>query len=456
MKRQWMDSKITILGFSLSGISSAKYLANKGAICTISENRQEKPEDAEKISELKASGISVEMGGHKDETIIKADMIITSPGIPPHAEVIKLAKNNNIQIISEIELAYMETDKPFIAITGTNGKTTTTKLVSEILTAAGLNAPACGNIGLPPITLVDKDVDYFVTELSSFQIYTSKTFKPQIALFINYAPDHIDWHGSEEAYYEAKASLFTGYKSPAWSVLNACDPKVMEIKNHTESKVVYFGREMPTTSVYIQKNSIVYKNKGRIENIIDLKDISLIGKHNYQNIMASIAIAKIVGIDTDVIRSTIAAFKPPEHRLEYVDTIDGIDFYNDSKATNCDSAICAMDAFENKKVVLIAGGKDKGTDLSEFVNSVKKHVSAVVLIGEAADRFQEALESFGYKNIYRTDTLENAIDKAFDLKTGAVLFSPACASFDMFKNYEERGRTFKEYVIKKKTLSPAQ
>ncbi|MDD3012304.1 MAG: UDP-N-acetylmuramoyl-L-alanine--D-glutamate ligase [Candidatus Gastranaerophilales bacterium] len=455
MKRQWIDNNITILGFSLSGIASAKYLVKKGANCTISEKKEEKPEDAERILELKQLGINVEMGGHKEETILNADLIITSPGIPPHSDVIKLAKDKNIQVISEIELAYIETDKPFIAITGTNGKTTTTKLVSEILTNSGLNAPACGNIGLPPITLIDSNVDYFVTELSSFQIYTSKTFKPQIALFINYAPDHIDWHGSEEEYFEAKASLFTGYKSPAWSILNACDPKVTDLKNRTDSKIVYFGREMPDTSIYIQNNKIVYKSKGRIEEIIALKDISLIGKHNYQNIMASIAIAKIVGIDTDIIRSTISDFSSPEHRLEYVNTIDGIDFYNDSKATNCDSAICALRAFENRQVVLIAGGRDKGTDLCEFVQSVKKHAASVILIGEAADRFQEALELFGYCNIHRAGSLEEAIETAFSLKLGPVLFSPACASFDMFKNYEERGRAFKDYVIKKKTLSPA-
>jgi len=455
MKRHWIDKNITILGFSLSGIASAKYLVKKGANCTISERREEKSTDDERIFELKQLGVNIEMGGHKEETILNADLIIASPGIPPHSEVIELARNNNIQIISEIELAYIETDKPFIAITGTNGKTTTTKLVSEILTNAGLNAPACGNIGLPPITLVDSNIDYFVTELSSFQIYTSKTFKPQIALFINYAPDHIDWHGSEEAYFEAKASLFTDYKSPAWSILNACDPKVMELKSRTDSKIVYFGREMPDTSVYVQNDKIVYKSKGRIEEIIALKDISLIGKHNYQNIMASIAIAKIAGIDTETIKATISNFKPPEHRLEFVDTIEGIDFFNDSKATNCDSAICAMRAFEDRQVVLIAGGRDKGTDLCEFVQTVKKHADSVILIGEAADRFQEALESFGYLNIHRKGSLEEAIETAFNLKTGPVLFSPACASYDMFKNYEERGQAFKDYVIKKKAYSPA-
>lgn len=454
MKRHWIDTNITILGFSLSGIAAAKYLAAKGSNCIISEKRNETPADATKIQELEKLGVKVEMGGHKEETILNAELIIVSPGISPRSEVIKLAQDNNIQIISEIELAYKETDKPFIAITGTNGKTTTTKLVSEILTNAGLNAPACGNIGLPPITLVDSNVDYYVTELSSYQIYTSKTFKPQIALFINYAPDHIDWHGSEEAYFEAKASLFTGYKSPSWSILNACDPKVLDLKNRSSSKIVYFGREMPDTSIYIQNDVIVYKSKGRIEDVIDIKDVPLIGKHNYQNIMASVAIAKIVGVSTEIIKSTIINFKPPEHRLEYVDTIDGIDFYNDSKATNCDSVICALNAFEDKQVVLIAGGRDKGTDLSEFVQSVKEHAASVVLIGEAADRFQEALESSGYTNINRSESLEKAIDFAFSLKSGPVLFSPACASFDMFKNYEERGQAFKDYVIKKKTLSP--
>ena len=455
MKKNWIDKDVTILGFSLSGIASAEYLAKKGANCTISEKREQKPEDRKKIEELEKLGIRVEMGEHKEESILNADLIISSPGIPPHAEVLKIAKSNNIQVISEIELAFFETKTPFIAITGTNGKTTTTKLVSEILTNAGYNAPFCGNIGIPVVGLLEEKIDYFVLEISSYQIDTSKTFKPQIAAFLNYTPDHIDWHGSEEAYYQAKTSLFTDYRSPSWVVLNACDPKVMGIKSQSFSKIIPFGREMPNQCVYINENKIVYKNKNRIENVIEINKIPLIGKHNLQNIMAAISIAKIVGVENEVIKNTISSFKPPEHRLEYVDTIENIPYYNDSKATNCDSTICALKAFEDEKVVLIAGGKDKGTDLTELIQTIKDYASYVILIGEAADRFEAALISAGYNNIQRAKTLEEAIDAAGNLKQGPVLFAPACASFDMFKNFEERGQVFKDYVNKKKTFSPA-
>ena len=273
MKNKWIDKNITILGLSLSGIAAAKYLASKGATCVISEKREEKPEDSEKIKELNQLEIQVEMGGHKDETILNSDLIITSPGIPPHSEVIKFAKSNNIQIIGDIELAYIETNKPFIAITGTNGKTTTTKLISEILTDGGYNAPACGNIGISPVSIINDKIDYFVTEVSSYQIYTNSAFKPQIAVFINYTPDHIDWHGSEEEYFKAKAEMFTEHKSPIWAVINACDPKILALKDKSLSKIVFFGREMPGNSVFVQNNIIVYKNKNKIEDIINLKDI---------------------------------------------------------------------------------------------------------------------------------------------------------------------------------------
>lgn len=453
MTKRWVNRDVTILGFSLSGIAAAEYLSKKGANCTISEKRDEKPEDQEKIQELKKQGIKVEMGGHISQTILDADTIVTSPGIPPHADVMKLIKAHKIHTTSEIDLAFLESSKPFIAITGTNGKTTTTKLISEILTNAGYNAPVCGNIGLPVISLADdQKIDYFVIEISSYQIDTSPIFKPQIALFLNYTPDHLDWHGCAEAYFEAKAALFTGHRSPVWSVLNACDPKVFALKDSSLSEIIPFGREMPGSSVYISDNKVFAKTKNKVEEIIEIKDIPLIGKHNYQNIMAATAVAMTLKVEPEVIKSTIKNFTPPEHRLEYVDTINDIKYYNDSKATNCDSTISALKAFENEKVVLIAGGRDKGTELNELVETIKQHTESIVLIGEAADRFQKALEEAGYNNIYRAASLEEAIDKAGELRQGPVLFAPACASFDMFKNFEERGRVFKDYVIKKKAI----
>lgn len=452
MKRKWFNVDVTILGLSLSGISAAKYLASQGANCTISEKRQATAEDQTKITELEKLGIAVEMGGNKEETVLNSDVIITSPGIPPHSEVYKLIKTHKIETFGEIDLAYKESNVPFIAITGTNGKTTTTKLVSEILTNAGLKAPACGNIGLPPTSLLEeKNLDYFVAEVSSYQIATNPSFKPQIAVFINYTPDHIDWHGNEEEYFKAKADLFVR-RQPTWAVLNAMDFKIAYLKLDIDSNVYFFGREAEDKCVFIKENSILIKDKNKkITEVIKLDEIPLKGKHNLENIMSAIAVAHITGIDTEIIRSTIKNFSPPEHRIEYVDTIDGIEYYNDSKATNCDSTICALRAFEDKKVVLIAGGRDKKTDLTELCAEVNKHANAVILIGEASDRFEEALIKSGFKNIHKKNTFEEAIDTAGELKLGSVLLSPACASFDMFKNFEERGQVFKDYVRNKKT-----
>jgi len=452
MRRKWVGLNVTVLGLSLSGTAAAKYLSDKGAEVIISESRTAAENDFRIISDLEEVGIKVEMGSNNEETILNSDIIVTSPGIPPHSEVIKLIKNHKIPLISEIELAFRESEKPFIAITGTNGKTTATKLISEILADAGYKAPACGNIGVPPISLVDDEPDYFVTEVSSFQIYYSPSFKPQIGVFLNYTPDHKDWHGSEDEYFKAKADLFTGIRTPVWSVLNACDAKVSDLRHEINSEVVFFGREMPKASVYIQNDRIMCKLRNTITEVMPVSEIHLIGKHNLQNVMAAVAVCSIVGVNNETMKNTISAFKPPEHRIEYVDTIDGISYYNDSKATNPDSTICALNGFSDNKAVLIAGGRDKGTDLSEMAEAVKNNTMAVILIGEASDRFENALRKVGYSSIYRANSLEEAIDMGGNMKLGPVLLSPACASYDMFKNYEQRGNIFKDYVHKKKTI----
>ncbi len=456
MKTNWSNLKVTILGFSKSGIAAAKYLAKQGASCIISERRKETIKDTENIKELLELGIATEMGGHSEQSIKKADFIITSPGIPPHAEVYNLIKKYNVPNFGEIELAYKEASQSFIAITGSNGKTTTTKLVSEILTKSGLNAPTCGNIGTPAISLINnKDIDFLVTEVSSFQLATSDSFTPEIAVFLNYSPDHIDWHGNEEAYFQAKANLFLT-RQPKFSILNANDPKLLNIKDEISSELYFFGKELEKNCVYIKNNTIFLKDKNKITSeIIKLNQIKLKGEHNYENIMAAVAIAHIAGVDIETINSTIKVFSPPEHRLEYVATIKGIDYYNDSKATNCESAICALNSFKNEKLVLIAGGRDKGTDLSEFAQKIKSTSEAVILIGEAADRFEQALRKIGFNNIHREKSLESAINKASNIKTENILFSPACSSFDMYKNFEERGIAFKNYVYSNQTQNPS-
>ncbi len=448
MKRKWNNFDVTILGLSKSGISAAKYLSSKGANCIISEKREQTPEDEQKIRKLEKLDIKVEMGGHKNETVLNADVIIASPGIPPHSEVMRLIRAHNIECFGELELAYRESLKPFIAITGTNGKTTTTKLVSEILTKAGYKAPACGNIGIPAIELVD-NVDFFVAEVSSYQIATSRTFKPHIAVFLNYTPDHIDWHGDEEEYFRVKSSLFLD-RQPAWAVLNAKDLKIAYLKLDISSETYFFNREADDKCVYLKDEKILLKDKKKqVHEIMRKNEIPLKGRHNLENVMAAVAVCYIVGVEPEIIREAIMNFAPPEHRLEFVATVDEIDYYNDSKATNCSSAICALKAFEDQKVVLIAGGRDKGTDLTEFAREVNKRAAAVVLIGEAADRIEQALKQQDVKNIFRESSLQSAIDKAGSLKLGPVLLSPACASFDMFANFEERGKVFKKYVLSK-------
>lgn len=445
----WFEKKVLILGLSKSGISAAKYLNKHGADVFITELHEQKEEDKAKIEELNALGIKVEMGGHSQEFIEDAYVAVTSPGIPPHSEIFAKLKDAKVKVISEVELAYQESRKPFIAITGTNGKTTTTALTSHILSEE-YKAPACGNIGNPPSDLIDENIDYFVCEMSSYQIATSNSLQAQIACWLNFTPDHLDWHGGLDNYFEAKAKLFKSPQTPAFAVFNDADEKLLEFSRHVESNVFLFAKEVEDNCCYVKNEAIYFKRNGIEEHIIDLKDSPIIGEHNYQNIMCAVIVAKLVGIENEKIKSAIMTFKAPEHRLEFVREFNGIKFYNDSKATNPEAAIVAIKSFNDVNAVLIAGGRDKNTDLTEFCEEIKKHMKTVILIGEAAERFAQNLNKNGFNNIIFEKTLQSAIDKAIELNPQVVLLSPACASFDMFKSYEERGSVFKEYALLKK------
>lgn len=442
------DKKVLVLGLSKSGISAAKYLNKNGAVVFLTEYRQEKIEDRVKIEELEALGIRVEMGGHSDEFINDSYIAITSPGIPPHTEIMQKLKNAKVQVISEVELAYTQTGTPFIAITGTNGKTTTTALTSHILNEEYKAVP-CGNYGKPPCDLLEEKLDYFVCECSSFQLEYSPLFTPQISVFTNFTPDHIDWHKGLDNYFNSKARIFKMPQAPAFSVLNAKDEKLLDFANECGGTVFMFAGEIGENCCYEKDEVIFYKRNGREEKIIDIKDCPLIGEHNYQNIMSSVICAKLVGADNEKIKNAIMSFKVPEHRLEKFAQDDGITFYNDSKATNPEASLVAIRSFNNEDVALIAGGRDKNTDLTEFSQACKKHIKNVILIGEAAERFEQELKKNGFYNIIRENTMEEAIDKSISLKPDVVLLSPACASFDMYSGYEERGKVFKEYVLSK-------
>lgn len=454
MIRKWFDKKVLILGLSKSGTAAAKYLNSKGADCFITEKKPLADKDKALVEELNALGIKTEFEHHSEEFMTDVYIAVTSPGIPPQSELMQLLKEKNIKVISEIELAYLETQTPFIAITGTNGKTTTTELTNFIINKE-FRAEKCGNIGIPPCSLItnnNKEIDFLVCEVSSFQLHYSPSFRPQIAVWTNFTPDHIDWHSGLDGYFEAKASLFSKEKKPAFAIFNAEDEKLLEFGKNYNGEKFFFGKEFDTNCSYIKNGAIYFKRrpKNEEEKIIDIKDIPLVGNHNYQNVMVSLICAKIEGVSTEKIVEAIKEFKAPEHRCEFTGNILGKDVYNDSKATNPEASIFALKSFEGKTLTLIAGGTDKMTDLTEFCETVKKYVNKVVLLGAAKDRFETELRKNGYNEIIIADTFTDGVDKAFESESEVILLSPACASYDMFTGYEERGRVFKEYALSKK------
>ena len=442
------DKKILVLGLSKSGIAAAKCLAKRGALVFITEGKEPKAEYEAQISELNKTNIQVETGGHSEDFISGAMLAVTSPGIPPHSEIMQKLRKLNIPVISEIELAYELTQTPFIAITGTNGKTTTTALAAHILNTA-YNAVPCGNYGLPPCDMLDEDLDYFVCECSSFQLEYTRKFTPKISVFTNFTPDHIDWHNGLENYFKAKAKIFKSPQSPVYSVLNAKDERLLDFSKDCDGKVFLFGAEIGNNCSFVRNDMIFYKKDGKEEKIIDLKDCPLIGEHNYQNIMCAVICAKLTGVENDKIKHAIITFKVPAHRLEKFAQSGKTVFYNDSKATNPEASLVAIRSFNNCDVTLIAGGRDKNTDLKEFCEAVKKHIKTVILIGEATERFEKNLKNNGFDNIIKEKTFDDAVTTSIKLTPDVVLLSPACASFDMFSGYEERGEVFKRNVLSK-------
>lgn len=454
--------KILVLGLSKSGIAAAKLAKRHGADVYLSEGNDVSKDRLHLVEELKELGINVEYGSHSDKFISKSDIAVTSPGIPPHSDIIQKLKSYNIETISELEFAYRENDKnktpkQFITITGTNGKTTTTSLTEFILKKAGLKAKACGNIGIPASDLVDEeDLDWLVCEASSFQLDMTKYFGSFVSVWTNFTPDHIDWHNGLENYFNAKTKAF---KYSSFSVLNAKDEKLVEFANTLKNdnmggdSVFFFDGNIGDNCCYIEDDEIKFKELGDVETVIKLSDCPIIGHHNYQNIMCAIICANLAGnyndttTDNETIKNAIMEFKAPAHRLEKIVEKNGITYYNDSKATNPEAAIVAINSFNNSDVALIAGGRDKNTDLTEFCESVKGHIKTVILIGEATERFETELRKNGFDNIIREKTIQSAIDHATGLKPDVVLLSPACASFDMFTGYEQRGDVFREYVL---------
>jgi UDP-N-acetylmuramoylalanine--D-glutamate ligase len=438
--------KILVVGLARTGIATAKFLKTKGSLVTTTEVRP-KEEMKEAVQELKGMDISTEWDGHQTETFLKQDIIVVSPGVDLNIKPIQKAIQHKVRVISEIELAYHFIEVPIIAVTGTNGKTTTTLLIGEMLKEDGKKVGVGGNVGAPLILFADgKDRwEVLVVEISSFQLEAIEDFRPRISILLNITEDHLDRYLSYDEYIGAKVRIFTNQNSGDLAVLNKDDPVVMKHKERVKAKKVLFSlREKLREGASFNGRTISLKFEG-IGEEYSLSRSPLKGIHNVENMMAALTAARIFGCSKKAIQDSLNRFEGLEHRLEFVREIEGIRFYNDSKGTNVGSVIKSLQSF-SEPVILIAGGKDKNGDLSPLKELIQKRVKHLILIGEAKERMNRELG--GLTDTHMVKTLEEAVLLARKEAMGGevVLLSPACSSFDMFKDYQERGKVFKEAV----------
>jgi UDP-N-acetylmuramoylalanine--D-glutamate ligase len=443
----WQDKKVTVLGLGKSGLACAHELLRRGATLCLSDSRTTE-ELAPIVADMPADRIRIEGGGHSG-ACLDADALVLSPGVPIQTPIIQAAIADGVPVIGEIELAFqLRHDVPYVAITGTNGKTTTTTLVGEILNQAGLKAPVGGNIGTPIVSLVHEPAEAFVIEVSSFQLETIHTFRPKVAAFLNFTDDHLNRHGTREEYLAMKKRLFENQEAGDTAVLNADDPTVASLAGVVRSQPLLFSAEKDLAAGILVKDGwIVSRTAQGDAPVMPVSEIQLRGRHNLENCLAAIAIAAALGLPFASVRRTVAAFKGVEHRIEPVTTIGGALFINDSKGTNYDSTVKAIEAY-TEPVILIAGGRDKGGAINDLTEAIRRRVRHTVLVGESAPYFERVLRAANYEAITVAEDLPAAVRAAADLASAGdvVLYSPACTSFDMFKNYEERGRVYKSIV----------
>jgi UDP-N-acetylmuramoylalanine--D-glutamate ligase len=452
--------EIVVVGMARSGVAAARFLLARGARVTVNEAHPESSMTAaqrELLVEMRQAGVQVVTGGHPEDLFLQADLVVVSPGVPLGLEPLKRARDAGVEMIGEVELAARFLPPPprghLVGVTGTNGKTTTTTLIGEILAAGGLRVEVGGNIGRPLIELVDGSPvasggeRWIVAELSSFQLEAVDRLHVSVAVILNITPDHLDRYPSMEEYAEAKANILRNQNPGDTAILNADDPRVAAFAARTAARILLFrvDGELPQ-GLFLRGESLIYRDgQGQEQLLLQRDDIPLPGAHNLENVLAALAVGLVCGIDPASMRETVRSFQAVEHRLERVAEIEGVQFYNDSKATNVDAAIKSLASFTSG-VTVILGGKDKGGDFAPLVPYVAAHCRHVILIGAAAEKIAQALEGNG--PLYHSSTLEEAVALAFRLTEpgGIVLLAPACASFDMFENYEHRGRVFKQAV----------
>ena len=437
--------RVLVVGLGKSGVASALFLKKHGARVTVSDTKSG-DELRNEIPVLLDHGITVETGGHGDRTFRGQDLIVVSPGVPVDASPLVQARALGESVIGEIELAAQFLPGPIVAITGSNGKTTTTTLAGEIMTAGGFPALVGGNIGTPAISLAEraKPETVIVLEISSFQLETIQTFRPKIAVVLNVTPDHLDRHRTFEVYSDAKARVLENQQGSDFAVLNADDPTCVTMGTRTRAQVFWFSRQKEVQrGAWVRDGIILFRDQAGQREILPVSEISLKGAHNLENVMAAVCVGVLMGCAPQKIREAVGNFKAVEHRLEFVATIGGVDYYNDSKATNVDATIKALESFP-ANIHLILGGKDKGSDYTVLNELLRQRVKRVYTIGAAAAKIESQIKA----EVVHAETLENAIRKANAVAQprDVVLLAPACASFDQFKNYEHRGKVFKDIV----------
>jgi len=447
--------KVLVVGMARTGIATAKFLKAKGSLVTTTEAKPEE-EMREAVRELKGLDLSTEWAGHQAETFLKQDLVVVSPGVDLNIDPIQKAIRQGIRVISEIELAYHFIHVPILAITGTNGKTTTTLLLGEMLKEDGRRVGVGGNVGEPLILFANGGDrwDVLVVEISSFQLEAIEDFRPRISVLLNITEDHLDRYSSYNDYIQAKVRIFANQNSGDLAVLNRDDPIVMLSGEKAKAKKVLFSmRERLKEGAFSDGRTISLRFEGNGEEY-SLDKTSLKGVHNVENMMAALTAARIFGCSKRAVQDVLDRFKGLEHRLEFVREIGGVRFYDDSKGTNVGSVVKSLLSF-SEPVILIAGGKDKNGDLSPLKELVEKRVKCLVLLGEAKERMNRELG--GLTETVIAKTMEEAVSLARQKARGGevVLLSPACSSFDMFKDYKERGRVFKEAVFKLNTKSQA-
>lgn len=452
------NTKVLIVGLATTGVPLVKALNKLGAKVKITDTKSAK-DLKEAIKELKVKEGELLLG-QQLKSLKEAEypeLVILSPGVPMEIPLVKDAKKKGIEVIGEMELAYRLMKGRLVAITGTNGKTTTTALTGEIFRNEKSRTHVVGNIGVPMISKVleSGEEDLYIAEISSFQLESIESFKPEVAAILNLTPDHLNRHKTMENYMQCKMNIFKNQGSNETAVINYDDPRLRDITLDLPSRKVYFSRlETLEEGVFIKGEKITVRIKGKEYQVIDKKDLKILGEHNVENALAATAIAWSSGISLEHIRTGLENFKGVEHRMEVCGVINGITFINDSKGTNPDASIKAVEAVKDP-IILLAGGMDKGSDFEELIDHFPGRVKLLILYGETAPIIEKAALKKGFTNILKVDNLEEATKNGYyqGVKGDVILLSPACASWDMYTSYEKRGEHFKEVLEGLRRLS---